>query len=122
MNGIKFLLDTNILIGLLNGHRDTMSLLEENHVSPDVCAYSSITRMELLGWAGMTTQQSMLASSLLASMHRIPVGPAEEDAVISLRRVRKIKLPDAIIVATAKANGLQLLTLDRQILSLTSEH
>ena len=35
-----------------------------------------------------------------------------EDQAITLRRQRRIKLPDAVIAATALTHGLELLTLD----------
>ena len=35
-----------------------------------------------------------------------------EDAAITLRRTRRLKLPDAIVAATARVHGLELLTLD----------
>ena len=41
-----------------------------------------------------------------------------EDVVINLRQTRRIKLPDAIISATALCNGAELLTLDTQLLSI----
>ncbi len=38
-----------------------------------------------------------------------------EEAVISIRQVRKLKLPDAIILGTALVNRLELLTLDKAL-------
>ena len=35
-----------------------------------------------------------------------------EDKAIELRRTRRVKLPDALIAATALCNGLNLLTMD----------
>lgn len=35
--------------------------------------------------------------------------------------VLEVKLPDAIIAATALVNGLQLLTLDKKLLKVTTE-
>lgn len=42
---------------------------------------------------------------------------AVESQTIALRRQRKIKLPDAIIAATAISRGLKLLTLDKTLLT-----
>jgi len=47
MNGIKYLLDTTIIIGKYEHNPTVINLFNTNHISIDQCAYSSITRMEL---------------------------------------------------------------------------
>lgn len=46
MNGIKYLLDTNIIIGLLERQPVVLDLFLARQVKIDECAYASITRME----------------------------------------------------------------------------
>lgn len=41
-----------------------------------------------------------------------------ENAVVALRRTRKLKLLDAMIAATAQVHELTLLTLDRDLLAV----
>ena len=65
MSGLRFLLDTNVLLGMMKP-----------------------------------------ALPYLALDRQI------EDSAIALRRQRRIKLPDAVIAATALTHGLELLTLD----------
>ena len=48
MNGIKYLLDTNIIIGLYNHNPAILALLQAKSIRINQCAYSSITRIELL--------------------------------------------------------------------------
>jgi hypothetical protein len=48
----------------------------------------------------------------LVSLSYFPIDRDVEDAAIALRRQRKIKLPDALIAATAWVHQLDLLTLD----------
>lgn len=121
MNGsIKFLLDTNILIGLLNGQHEVRALLEQHQAEPKNCAYSSITRMEVLGWAGITPEQEHMAGIVMSAMTHLPISTAEENATIALRRSRKIKLPDAIIAATAQVHDLELVTLDLGLSAIAS--
>lgn len=48
----------------------------------------------------------------------LPITREIEDQAIALRRQRRIKLPDALIAATALHNGLELLTLDAGLLSV----
>jgi predicted nucleic acid-binding protein len=44
--------------------------------------------------------------------------PVGHNIVIELRQSRKIKLPDAIIAATALCSGIELLSLDQHLLSV----
>ncbi len=46
MNGVKYLLDTNIILGIIKGNPDAGIKLKG--INLKTCAYSSITRMELL--------------------------------------------------------------------------
>lgn len=115
MSGADFLLDSNVLIGLLNGHAPALQLLKQHQATPTRCAYSSITRMEVLGWADITPQQEAVITALFASMEHLPITDAVENATIRLRRTRKIKIPDAIIAATALTCELELLTLDADL-------
>jgi hypothetical protein len=50
MTGIKFLLDTNLVIGVLKGHPGAIALLNTEQLSFENCAISQITRMELLSY------------------------------------------------------------------------
>lgn len=118
MSGADFLLDSNVLIGLVNGQAPALDLLKRRQAKPERSAYSSITRMEILGWANITPQQEAAVITLLAGLDHLPISEAVENAAIHLRRTRKIKLPDAIIVATALVYGLELLTLDADLARL----
>lgn len=40
------------------------------------------------------------------------------EQVIGLRRLTRLKLPDAIILATARVHGLRLVTLDQRLAKL----
>jgi predicted nucleic acid-binding protein len=46
----------------------------------------------------------------------LPISDHVEAKTIELRRTTKLKLPDAIIAATALVNGIQLVTLDAKLL------
>lgn len=54
-------------------------------------------------------------------MHYLPIDLSVEDRAIALRRSRRVKLPDALIAATALVHGLQLLTLDAGLQSVMRE-
>ncbi|WP_295388732.1 type II toxin-antitoxin system VapC family toxin [uncultured Thiodictyon sp.] len=112
MNGVKFLLDTNIVIGLLNRSETVICLLTQQQVAIRECAFSAITRMELLSYHGLKPADRQTIERLLSRMNYLPITSAIEDATIAFRQKNKGKLPDAIIAATAGHHQLELLTLD----------
>ena len=77
--------------------------------------------MELLGYHGITADEECLIKEKLAHFTYCPLSSEIEEAVIALRKKRKIKLPDAIIAATALCSGFGLLSLDRHLLSVVSD-
>ncbi len=115
MSGIKYLLDTNIVIGLLKAHPDTVALLQVYPNLLEQCAASQITRMELLGFPKNDAES---IKHILAFLEYCPVLLINEDVektAIELRRTGRFKLPDAIIAATAHLNKLKLVTLDERL-------
>lgn len=117
MNGIKFLLDTNIVIGLLNRNEAVIHLLTIKQVAITQCAFSAVTRMELLSYHGLSDDDKQTIGKLLHRMHYLPITSAIEDKTITFRYENKGKLPDAIIAATALHHQLELLTLDVNLAS-----
>jgi predicted nucleic acid-binding protein len=111
----RYLLDTNVVIGLLNGNAECTSLLHSADCVLADLAVSQITRMALLGFAGISEREEQTLRQFLSSVHVVLLNEAIEAQVILLRRQHKIKLPDAIIAATTLINGLTLLTLDQSL-------
>jgi predicted nucleic acid-binding protein len=118
MNGIKYLLDTNFILGILKCNPDVLANVAARRIRTDECGYSVITRMELLGFHGITKAEDTVIREKLARLVRMPVTEDIEDEVIHLRQIRRIKLPDAIIAATAYCNDAELLTLDTRLLTI----
>ncbi len=52
MNGAKFLLDTNFILGMLKSSPAVLETLATRHLTASQCAFSAVTRMELLGFPG----------------------------------------------------------------------
>lgn len=113
------LLDTNVVIGLLQSQKASVALVQSAHCQLAEMAVSQITRLELLGFPGITDEQIRAIEDFLANIQSLPITSKVEDQVISLRQSRKIKLPDAIVAATALAHGLQLLTLDQSLMRMS---
>ena len=100
---------------MLKSNPETLALINDRRIEVQQCAYSAITRMELLGFPGITNAEESLIQDKLARLMYLPITAAVEDAAIRLRRTRRMKLPDAIVAASALEAGADLLTFDRQL-------
>ncbi len=121
MSGIDYLLDTNFILGLLKSNPETSAWIDERQIRVSQCAYSAITRMELLGYPGITPSEVQLIEAKLALLTYLPLTMKVEDIAIRLRRTHRVKLPDAIIAASALAVGAELLTFDVQLRRLMAQ-
>lgn len=115
MNGINILLDTNIVIGLLKGYQPAIALIKRENLDLANCAISQITRMELLSYPTLQPEEEQQIQALLVNLLIIKLNDSIEQTAIQFRRTQKVKLPDAIIAATAKVYRLRLLTLDQEL-------
>ena len=115
MSGIKVLLDTNLVIGLLKAETNAVELLGAESFNIQNCAISQITRMELLSYPQLPADEERLIQDFLAHLVVLTIDESIEQVAIQFRRTQKVKLPDAIIAATAQVHGLRLLTLDREL-------
>jgi len=66
--------------------------------------------MEFLGFKGHTEESFTKANKFLAYAKILKIDENIVDTVIELKRERKLKLPDAIIAATALDNDFTLIT------------
>jgi hypothetical protein len=112
MSGVKYLLDTNIILGMLKSTPEILAIVGGTGLMAHQCAFSAVTRMELLGYPGITADEDALIRQRLAQLTYLAISSAVEDKAIELRRSRRVKLPDALIAATALCHGLELLTMD----------
>jgi hypothetical protein len=55
MSGVKYLLDTNFILGMLKAVPEISKILAIQQITANECAYSAVTRMELLGFQGIKT-------------------------------------------------------------------
>lgn len=118
MSGTKYLLDTNFILGTLKSDTQVLAELSSRRILAGECSYSAIARMELLGFHRITQEEETLIKQKLEHFAYLPLTKDIEDRVIALRQSRKIKLPDAIIAATALYFGIELLTLDQHLLEI----
>lgn len=101
---VKALFDTNILIDYLNGIEASRRELERY----DDKSISIITFMEVL--VGSTPDNAPALRAWLATFSVIPLGQAVAERAVEIRKRNRIKLPDAIIRASAEVNSLLLVS------------
>lgn len=107
MNGNKFLLDTNILL-YVTGKRADIAALPEG----EFCI-SFVTELEILSYPSLTAHEEKQLKLLLAEIPVIDLTPEIKDRAIKLRKQYRLKLPDALIAATALALQAVLITNDK---------
>ncbi len=120
MNGRRYLLDTNAVIALLGGHTGLLGALQ----AADWIGVSVITRLELLAFPRLGPQDRDTILGFLRRVVVIGLAPEAEGylgRITAIRATTGIKLPDAIIAATAVEHDASLVTADRQILGLAQQ-
>jgi predicted nucleic acid-binding protein len=112
MNGNRFLADTNAFIYLLDRHPSLQPLLQSQWV------YSFITEIELLGKKGISSVEVKQLKSLLDVCVKCPHTDSINQTAILLKQNYTIKVPDALIAATAIEQKIPLLTFDKDFLKI----
>ena len=105
---LKIVLDTNAILYLLGGKLAKPLPVEQYYIS-------IISEMELLSYPQLDeAAQSKIAEFLSAIAIIELTGPVKELAIL-LRRKHQLKLPDAIVAATALSLGAVLITNDTKL-------
>lgn len=74
---------------------------------------SVVTEIERLGFQGISVIEETDIRALIASLKVVPLEEAIKEETLRLRRTLRLRLPDAIVLATAVVTGSELLTNDR---------
>lgn len=114
MSGNK-LLDTNIVLYYLAG-KLSQAFPQEN------CYVSIITEMELLSYSGLNKKEELQIKNFLSELIVVELNNEIKELTISIRRKFSLKLPDAIIAATALTLRMELLSNDQQFLKIPKLH
>lgn len=102
---MKAVIDSDVLIDFLQG---LDAAAEEIQHYDDPC-YSVISWMEVMIGAD-TDADRVAAEALFDSMRRIDLSAEIAKRAVELRRMFRLKLPDAIVLATADREGCSLVT------------
>ena len=108
MNGNKLVLDTNIVLYLLNGDSELLKILTDKKLFVSI-----ITEIELLGYKDLSTDEKIKISYFLSECKIIPIDNDIKDICIQIKQKCKIKTPDAIVAATSVYLQIPLITSDK---------
>ncbi len=107
MNGNNFFVDTNFLIYLLNGNPALNPYLGNNYF------ISEITEMEMLGVKKISPVTLKIRRALLDNCYLINFNSEIKKIAVEIKQKVQIKLPDAIVAASAIHIGLPIITADK---------
>jgi predicted nucleic acid-binding protein len=105
---IRVVIDTNIIIDYLRGHPAARQVLEGDRQP----AISAITYAEVL--AGVPRERFADLKQALRKFTLVSVDESVSEEAAVIRRDIRLKLPDALILATARILGTQLVTRDQR--------
>ncbi len=115
MNGSRFLLDTNALIAL-----DSNAELRQNLKNATWIGTSIICIIEYLSFDKLSSEQKNSFLEVVKEIEIIDLKFSDIDLLNLITQIRtstNLKLPDAIIVASAASNDAVILTRDKQLLN-----
>jgi hypothetical protein len=106
---MKYLVDTNQIIYAINN---------SINIKAGFYYISFITEIELLSYPKLDLEEEIKIKQLLQCFNIIDVNTFIKDNTITIRRKTHLKIPDALIVATALYLDATLVTNDKEIARL----
>jgi predicted nucleic acid-binding protein len=108
MSGNKALLDSNVIIDTSKGLVSTQDIVNKY----DFLYVSIISYVETKGYNFADNEENQIVTEILNSIEIVNLNKEIADTAIEYRKQKKIKLPDALILATAKHLKADLITSD----------
>ena len=113
----RLLLDTNAIVALLQGHQGLLARVQ----AASWVGISIVNQIEFLSFAGLSDADRALFEAFAARVDVVGLNRTDRALlaeVASLRARRSVKLPDAIVMASANVHGAVLVTRDDQLLRM----
>ena len=108
---MRRLLDRNVWIDSHAGRSDACQVfIQARAVQGAWIGFSAMTRLEVLGHSGLTADDDKTLREPLAQFEELPVESAVIEEAIRLRKLHRLKSPDAIIAATALLQKAEVVT------------
>jgi predicted nucleic acid-binding protein len=101
------LADTNIIIYIMNGLPAMKNFLEAEF------ALSEISEIELLGIKGIDKKNLQIRQSMINECFLMNINDSIKHTAIQIKQKYILKIPDALIAATAIHHRLSLLSADK---------
>lgn len=117
MRNERVAIDTNVLLYILAGDKQLNAMLQGR----DVVA-STMVRMEALVYHGKDRTHLEQVNKFLDRCQLEEIHRSIQDITVDLRHRYKLKIPDAIIAATAIHLGIPLITADKTFARLKPDH
>jgi toxin FitB len=108
--GKRYLIDTNIAIYLLNGSLPENVAYSISQIIDSEYFISVISKMELLGFDFADATANAIAEEFVEESKLLLLTNEIIEQTITLRKTKRMKLPDAIIAATALVHDLVLVS------------
>jgi predicted nucleic acid-binding protein len=118
-NNRAVVLDSNAVIDILKD-REKFLLLDQKFPEAAFCI-SVITQIEILGYPSITPETENQILDFLKDITIVNLDDIIVEAAIAIRRTKMVKLPDAIIAATALALKASLVTRDSDLIKLQND-
>lgn len=119
MSGTKYLLDTNAVISIVNDNQKLLSLID----NADFVAFSIVSIIEFLSYSNLSQKDEEVFKKMIMEASVIDLSFQDHlliGSVTEIRKTYRLKLPDAILEATALTYDLHLLTNDKEFNKTTS--
>lgn len=105
-----YLLDTNVVINYLDATLPAKGMQFLDSIVDNEPIISVITKMETLGFSFKSSEEQTIMENFIFGSKILDINNDIVNTTIAIRKKKKIKLPDAIIAATAIVYGLTLIT------------
>ena len=112
MNGRRYLLATNAIITLLQGNKQISQLLNK----ADWLGISIISQIEFLSFPELSSADQQLFNQFIQRVEVVDLESTNDalmSKIIEIRQQFRLKLPDAVIAATAIHNSASVVTADK---------
>jgi predicted nucleic acid-binding protein len=110
MSGSSAVLDSNVIIDISKGIVSMYDMIHEY----DFLYTSVISYVETLGYNFEDVEERETVEQILAHLEIVELNKEIGDVAIGYRKKKKIKLPDAFVLATAKSLKADLITSDEK--------
>ena len=119
MSGERYLLDTNAIVCLLRGDQALHQRLQR----AEWVGISILSQIEFLAFPNLSENDRRIFQEFSDAVEVVGLERTERaliDRIVSLRAQHRLKLPDAIIAATAVERDATLITDDHQLRKLSA--